>query len=165
MLLWFAGFSWLIVWLVFRDPAFDYRFVLVGALLPDLVDAPFGHAAVAHTLVASAVVLVTVMLTTRHRRRLRRSLLAIPIGTMLHLVLDGMWTVTEVFWWPLFGASFEDAGIPAFDRGFLLIPMEVAGAVAFLWCWRRFGLDDPDRRRLLLTTGRLDRAVVGPGGN
>ena len=164
MLLWFAGFSWLIVWLVFRDPAFDYRFVLVGALLPDVVDVPFGGAAVAHTLVASAVALVVVMLTTRHRRRVRRSLLAIPIGTMLHLVLDGMWTVTEVFWWPLFGGSFDDAPIPAVDRGLLLVPMEVAGGAALVWCWRRFGLDDPARRRLLLTTGRLDRAVIGSGG-
>ena len=161
MVLWFAGFSWLIIWLVFRDPAFDYRFVLVGALLPDLVDAPFGGAGIAHTLTASAVVLVVVMLATQRRRRVRRSLLAVPIGTMLHLVLDGMWTVTELFWWPLFGADLGDRALPSLDRGWLLLPMEVAGAVALAWCWRRFGLADADRRRLLLTTGRLDRAVLG----
>jgi hypothetical protein len=161
MVLWFAGFSWLIIWLVFRDPAFDYRFVLVGALLPDLLDAPFGGARVAHTLLASAIALVVVMLATQRRRRVRRSLLAVPIGTMLHLVLDGMWTVTELFWWPLFGGELGDRPLPSLDRGWLLVAMEVAGGVALVWCWRRFGLTDPDRRRLLLTTGRLDRAVLG----
>jgi hypothetical protein len=161
MVLWFAGLSWLIVWLVFRDPAFDYRFVLVGALLPDVLDAPFGGARVAHTLLASAAVLIVVMLATQQRRRVRRSLLAIPIGTMLHLVLDGMWTVTEVFWWPLFGTSFGDEPLPSVDRGWLLVGMEVVGGLVLAWCWRRFGLDDRDRRRLLLRTGRLDRAIVG----
>ena len=164
MVLWFAGGAWLIIWLVFRDPAFDYRFVLVGALLPDLIDAPFGGARIAHSLLASALALVVVMLTTRHRRRLRRSLLAIPIGTMLHLVLDGMWAETEVFWWPLFGADFGAVGLPSLDRGWLLLPMELAGAAVLVWCWRRFGLTDRERRKLLLSTGRLDRAVVGGTG-
>ena len=164
MVLWFAGFSWLIIWLVFRDPAFDYRFVIVGALLPDLVDAPFGGARVAHSLLASAVVLGAVMLATRNRRRVRRALLAVPIGTMLHLVLDGMWAETDVFWWPLFGAEFGDVGLPSVERGWLLLPMEIAGAAVLVWCWRRWGLDDPARRRLLLRTGRLDRSVTGSHG-
>ena len=36
MLLWFLGTAVLTVWFVFRDPAFDYRLLLVGAVLPDL---------------------------------------------------------------------------------------------------------------------------------
>ena len=161
MLLWFAGMSVVAVWLVFRDPAFDYRLVVVGALLPDLVDVATGGAWVGHTLLASVAVLVGVMLGTRHRRQLRRRLLAVPIGMFLHLVLDGMWTVKEVFWWPAFGWSFPDTPLPSFDRPWpVVVVLELAGAAALVWCWRRFGLDDADRRRLLLRTGRLDRDLV-----
>jgi hypothetical protein len=160
--LWFAGLSVVAVWSVFRDPAFDYRLVVVGALLPDLLDAPFGGARWMHTLLVSVLVLMAVMLTTRNRRGLRRHLLAIPIGMLLHLVLDGMWTETEVFWWPLLG-PFEDTPLPVTERGWLLVPMEIAGLAALIWCWSRFGLDDQGRRRLLLRTGRFDRTVAAQG--
>ena len=53
MIFWPAGVALGLVWLVFRDPAFDYRMVVVGALLPDLLDAPFGGARLAHTLLAA----------------------------------------------------------------------------------------------------------------
>ena len=136
VVLWFAGMSIVAVWLVFRDPAFDYRLVVVGALLPDLVDAPFSGARVMHSVLASAALLVAVMLATRGRRRLRRSLLAVPIGAFLHLVLDGAWATPDVFWWPFQGSSFGDAPLPAAERGWLLVPMELAGGAALLWWWR-----------------------------
>ena len=50
MVFWFAGTAFLAVWLIFRDPAFDYRLVMVGALLPDVVDAAFGGPAVLHSV-------------------------------------------------------------------------------------------------------------------
>ena len=50
-----------IVWNVFHDTAFDYRLLVVGVLLPDLLDAPFGGARLAHTLLFSVVLLVVVM--------------------------------------------------------------------------------------------------------
>ena len=88
MLLWFIGLSVALVWLVFQSPALDVRVVAVGALLPWL-DGITGGTWVLHTLVGSVVLLAVVMLTTRRRRLLRRRLLGIPIGTFLHLVLDG----------------------------------------------------------------------------
>lgn len=158
MLLWFAGLSVVLVWQVFRDPAIDYRLVIAGALLPDAIDAVAGRPAVAHTLVASVALLVVVMLATRGRRHLRRRLLAVPIGTFVHLVLDGMWTRTETFWWPLFGADFEGDGLPPFTRplGVVLV-QEILGLVALVWCWRQFALGDADRRARFLATGRLVR--------
>jgi hypothetical protein len=158
--LWFAGLSIVAVWLVFRDPAFDYRLVVAGALLPDAVDSVFGGARVLHTLLFSVVLLLGVMLATRHRRRLRRRLLALPVGTFLHLVLDGMWATTHVFWWPAFGLSADDARLPSVARGWLIVPQEIAGAAALVWCWYRFGLARPERRRLLLRTGHLDRSLT-----
>jgi len=157
MLLWFAGMSFLAVWVVFRDPAIDHRLVVVGALLPDLVDAPTGGRWFAHTLLASVVLLAAVMLGTRGRRLWRRQLLALPIGTFLHLVLDGMWADRDRFWWPFFGPDVADRPLPSVERGVLNLALELAGAAALVWAWRTFRLDQPAVRRRFLTTGRLPR--------
>ena len=160
MLLWPAGMAVAIVWYVFRDPAIDYRLVVAGALLPDLADGPLGGARVLHTLAFSAVLLVAVMLVTRRRRHARRRWLALPIGTFVHLLLDGMWTRTHTFWWPLFGWHLG-GGLPALDHGPVVLALEeLVGAGALVWCWRRFGLGDPARRATLLRTGRLPRDLV-----
>jgi hypothetical protein len=161
VILWFAGMSFLAVWLVFKDPAIDHRLVIAGALLPDLVDVWTGGAWVAHTVLFSVVLLTVVMLATRGRRRLRRQLLALPIGTFLHLVLDGAWADREVFWWPVFGTSFGDAGLPSAERGVANVVLEVAGAAALVWAWQRFRLGEPERRQRFLTSGRLSRDLVG----
>jgi membrane-bound metal-dependent hydrolase YbcI (DUF457 family) len=138
VVLWFAGWSAVIVWNVFHDPAFDYRLLIVGALLPDAVDVGFGGARVLHTLVFSVALLLMVVVATRNRRALRKRLLAIPIGTLLHLVLDGMWTRAHVFWWPFLGSSFANQRLPVLDRPVaLLVVEELAGAAAVVWAWRR----------------------------
>lgn len=160
MLLWFAGMSVVAVWAVFKDPAIDLRLVIAGALLPDAIDVWTGHRWVAHTVLASVALLAGVMVATRGRRRLRRRLLALPIGTFLHLVLDGMWTDRDVFWWPAFGSDFADRQIPSIGRGLASVPMEIIGAIFLVWAWRRFRLRDPGRRRYFLTTGRVGRDVV-----
>ncbi len=154
------------VWLVFRDPAIDHRVVLLGAVLPDVVDAPFGGARLLHTLAASAALLVLVMLLTRRsrsgrsRRHLRRRWLFLPVGTFLHLVFDGMWARTEEFWWPALGGALEGP-LPALDHGLAVLSVkELAGALALAWCWRRFGLGEAGARQTFLRTGRLPRDVA-----
>ena len=158
MLLWFAGLAFAGVWQVFRDTAIDYRLVMLGAVAPDLVDGALGGARLLHTVAFSAALLVVVMLGTRARRLARRRLLALPIGTFAHLLLDGVWARTEVFWWPFFGTSFRGTGLPSLDRPLALVLLqEAAGAAALAWCWHRFRLAEPDRRRHFLRTGRLGR--------
>ena len=158
MALWFAGMSFLIVWSVFRDTAIDYRLVMAGALLPDLVDAPFGGGRFMHTLLAAAALLVAVMLLTRGRRHRRRQLLALPIGVFCHLVLDGIWTRTGTFWWPVIGGGFESSGWPSGTRPVaLIVAMEVAGLAALAWGWMRFRLNEPERLELFRQTGRFGR--------
>ncbi len=161
MVLWFAGLSVAVVWLVFRDTAIDYRLVVVGALAPDVIDAALGGARPLHTLLGSAVLLVVVMFATRGRRGRRRRLLALPIGTFLHLVLDGVWARTTLFWWPLFGVRLPAEPLPSLSRPtVVLVLQEVGGLVALWWWWRRFALDEPDRRRAFLRTGRLGRDLA-----
>ena len=163
MVLWFAGMAFILVWTVFKDTAIDYRLVMAGALLPDVVDVWFGGAWVLHTLVCSVVLLVVVMLATRGRRQLRRRLLAVPIGTFCHLLLDAMWTRTATFWWPFFGAGFDVDGLPSLSRpAWLLVVLELAGLVALWWCVGRFRLFEPERRAQFVRTGHLGRDLA-PG--
>lgn len=157
MILWPAGFSLIVVWLVFKDPAIDYRVVVTGALLPDLFDGPFGGARVLHSLVAAVVVLVVVMLATRGHRHARRRWLFLPVGMFLHLVAEGMWARTAVFWWPFFGVSLGGP-LPALDHGAaVLVAEELAGALMLAWFWVRFRLGEPTVRANFVRTGRLPR--------
>lgn len=160
MLLWFLGGSLVIVWSVFRDPAIDYRLVMLGALLPDLVDGPLGGARVFHSVVTAVAVLTIVMLATIGRRALRRRWLALAIGVFLHLVLDFAFSDTRAFWWPFTGLALPDSPLPSIDRGWWSLVLDVAGLAMLVWAYRRFGLADPERRRLFVREGRFDRAIV-----
>ena len=133
MLFWFAGMAVLLVWQVFRDPAIDYRLVIAGAVLPDVVDGIAGGARVLHTLAAAVVVLVGVMLVTRRRRAVRRRLLAVPIGMFCHLLLDGVWTDGGLFWWPAMGRGFDGRELPSLERpAALVLLMELVGVAALV---------------------------------
>lgn len=159
MVLWFVGPSILLVWAVFRSPAADYRVVAAGALLP-LVELPFGSPRLFHSLTGAAVLLAAVMVGARGQRLVQRRLLGLPIGMLMHLVLDGAWADTRGFWWPFLGASWSRSDLPELGRGGFAIVLEVAGAAACWWGWRRFRLDEPDRRRLFVQTGRVGRDIV-----
>jgi len=159
MFLWFAGGAVVIVWFVFRSPAIDYRLIVLGALLP-LAELPFGSPRVLHSLTGAAVALAVVMVITPRRRLVQRRLVAIPIGMLLHLLLDGVWTNTQAFWWPFAGLAWSDEKLPELARGPFDIVLELVGAAALWWCYRRFRLYEPERRARFLRTGRIDRDVA-----
>ncbi len=159
MLLWFVGGSILIVWSVFRSPGADYRLVALGSLLP-LAEVPFGEPRLLHSIAGAGVLLAGVMVGARGHRLVQRRLLGLPIGVLLHLVLDGAWTDSHAFWWPFLGLSWSTSELPELGRGGLNVVLELAGAAACWWAWRRFRLAEPERRHRFLTTGRLGRDVV-----
>lgn len=150
-----VGGAILAVWAVFRDPAFDYRPLILGVLLPDIVDAPFGGARVMHSVTGSVALLIIVMLATVGRRGARKRWLALPIGTFLHLILDGAFANTKVFWWPFSGGGFDGARLPVVERGSINVLLELLGLAMVVFIWRRFRLSDPRRRRLFVREGRL----------
>ena len=121
MLFWFVGTSVASVWSVFRDPKFAYRWVIVGALVPMF------------SVVTVVGVLTAVMLLTIGKKAVRRNFLALTIGLFLHLVFDGAFLNTEMFWWPLAGLSIDGYEIPLVERGFLNIPFEIVGVGLILW--------------------------------
>jgi membrane-bound metal-dependent hydrolase YbcI (DUF457 family) len=156
---WFLGVGWAFVWLVFRSPALDYRFVLLGSVLP-LGDALLGGPRLLHTLAFAVALLAVVMLATRRRRLRRRRWIGLAIGVFMHLVLDGIWSEAAVFWWPFFGVAFPPGPLPELDHGAVTWLLEAVGLAALVWCWSTFGLADPDRRARFLHTGQLDREVL-----
>jgi hypothetical protein len=155
--LWFISTAVLTIYFVFRDPAFDYRALLVGVLLPDLVDSLFGGARVFHSLAGAVGLMALAMLASAGRRPVRKKLLAVPIGVLLHIVFDGAFANTDVFWWP-FSGGFGDAALPVVERGWWNVALELVGAALLVWCVRLFGLSDPQRRRHFVRTGELTAA-------
>jgi hypothetical protein len=161
VVLWFVGPSILIVWSVFRSPSADYRLVALGSVLP-LVELPIGEPRLLHALAGAAVGLAIVMMAARGRRVVQRRWLGVPIGMLLHLVLDGAWADTEAFWWPVLGVEWSTAELPELGRGAFNVVLELVGAAVCWWLYRRFRLDEPARRAEFLRTGRVGRDIV-PG--
>jgi hypothetical protein len=153
---WFLGVGALLVVAVFQSPGLDYRMVMLGSVVP-LLDVVTGGPWLFHTLLAPVAVLVVVMVCTRRRRLVRRRWLGLPIGMFMHLVLDGAWANTDVFWWPFFGTSFGDDQLPEVARGALSLVMELIGLGALAYGWRRYGLEERTARERFLHTGQLPR--------
>ena len=155
MLIWFAATSVVLVAIVFRSPGVDYRYVVAGSLVP-LVEVFVGGPRLLHSVVGAVALLGIVVAATRSRRLLRRKVLGIPIGMMAHLVLDGSFATTKVFFWPLAGVHPAVHQIPEASHLALSLVLELAGFGVAAWGWRLFGLADPGRRRRFLAEGRLD---------
>ncbi len=132
MLFWFIGTSVASVWSVFRDPKFAYRWVIIGALVP------------VFSVVTVVGFLVAVMLLTigknASKRTVRKNFLALTIGLFMHLVFDGAFLSTKMFWWPLAGLSLDGYAIPLIERGFLNFPFEIVGIGLILWTKKQIKL-------------------------
>lgn len=161
MFFWFLGTAVVTVWFVFRDPAFDYRLLLVGAVLPALLAAVVPGVAAFHSLTLAVVLLALLMLATPGRKPIRKTLLGLPIGMLLHLVYTGAWTNAEVFWWPFLGIGPDDVSHPVAGRGWWNVPLELAGLVLCAWVVRTADLRDGDRRAWFRRTGQLALPVAG----
>jgi membrane-bound metal-dependent hydrolase YbcI (DUF457 family) len=116
VILWHLGGTVLIARYVFKDAAMDLRWLMFGALLPDLIDKPiasiifhdtFGtHRAFGHALVFPVVLMTGVMIATRRGAAARKAAIAVVIGVFVHLILDAVWLSPDGFLWPLFGFEF-----------------------------------------------------------
>jgi len=176
MLLWHVGATVAIARYAFRDDRMDLRMLVLGALLPDLIDTPiglifYGHLGgvrlVTHGLLLAAAVMVVVVLSTS-RGRHRKAWMPLAIGLLLHVVLDAMWLDPETLWWPLFGWEFSSAG-PENVGDYVVDVLtdwrvwsgEVVGALYLAYLAVAAGLSDPEKRRLLWTTGRVDAPIDG----
>ncbi len=171
MILWHLGMTTLVVRYVFRDPAMDLRWVMLGSVLPDLIDKPIGsmlfHSTFgsdrlfAHALVFPVLALIGVLVLTR-RGGVRKAWMGLVIGSLLHLVLDGAWSDPEAFWWPLFGWDFPERAAsslgPLLERT-VTDPWIWAGeavGLAYLAVLATRWLATPARRAAFLRTGTIE---------
>ncbi len=160
MFIWFAAASFLIVVMVFDSPSVDYRMVMLGAVAP-VVEGAVGGPWLLHTLAGCVVVFAIVVIATRGRRLAARRAVGVPIGLLLHLVLDGTWLSSSLFWWPFGGGRpLGEGRIPEFDHLGPSLALEVVGVLIAVFLVRRFELAVPDRRRAFIRTGRLARDVM-----
>ena len=127
----------------------DIRFLLVGSMLPDIIDKPIGiylfretfsnGRIFTHTLLF--LVLVTVVGLILKRSSGKTWGLALSIGTLLHLILDQMWQAPKTLLWPVFGIAFERMD-PTYWLGNIFSALlrnpevyvpEIIGVVVFVW--------------------------------
>ena len=93
--------------------AVDYRLVLLGALLPDIIDKPvwlfmatitsdisLSGRGYTHTLLFSLILLIGGLALIRYGKSW---LLVMSLATVMHLILDQIWNRPVVLWWSLLG--------------------------------------------------------------
>ena len=91
-----------------RTGAVDYRLVIIGSLLPDIVDKPlwfFGGVFASgrdfsHTFLFNLVLLFGGIALVR---RGKSGLLVVSLVSFMHLILDEIWKSPATLWWPLLG--------------------------------------------------------------
>lgn len=142
----------------------DFRAVLVGSIVADLIDKPIGFAvgiegrAAAHTL-AFALALTGLAAWAASRGRTWPGWLA--FGHWTHLVLDGMWGQPDVLLWPAFGWAFPAATLTPFDLIRILLenPLlwagEAVGAALLAFLAWRYGVTSWAALRRFLATGQV----------
>jgi inner membrane protein len=169
LLLWHLGTAALITYVTLGRRRVDYRFVLLGAVLPDVVDGLLGlwlfagpqGRWVAHSLLAVTVVTAVVLVTGRGERRVAR--FGIAVGWLLHLVCDGMWRAPATFLWPAFGAAFSTTPREPYSWDVLTHPLEhlgtwggeVVGVTLLAWFYVAFELGRGSRLRGFARDGYL----------
>src|SRR5688572_4250843 len=146
------GLATLITYVSLGRRRIDYRFILLGAVLPDIVDAILGlfffegpsGRWIAHSLLAVIVVAVAIILGTRGERRL--AWFGIAVGWLLHLVCDGMWQAPFTFFWPAFGNKFNASPAEPYSWDLFIHPWdhiwtwagELVGLAILAWFWVAF---------------------------
>jgi len=93
----------------------DYRLILVGALLPDIIDKPLGMLLLRDSLSSGRIfchtllflVILSLAAIYFYRSLGTTWLLALSFGTFIHLILDGMWLMPRTLFWPIYGWAFE----------------------------------------------------------
>lgn len=171
MLFWHLGVTTAVVYFFLGHRSIDYRVVMLGAVLPDLIDKPIGRILFeeqfengrifAHTLLYSTSLLLAIQLFTRGKKARRWFIL--PIASLIHLALDGMWNEPVTLFWPLFTTQFPRDVVDNYWLELLRTPLEhpieivkeLVGIGLLLYLASAHRLDDPARRGEFLRTGLL----------
>jgi inner membrane protein len=139
-------------WFAALSRYMDIRWLLVGSLLPDIIDKPIGQyifrdtfnngRIFSHTLLFLIIIsAVGYYLLKRYRQSW---MLALAAGTFAHLILDEMWQVPVTLFWPLLGFSFPvedlenwaaDIWNALFSDPKVYIPEIIGLVILLVLCW------------------------------
>jgi len=103
----------------------DIRLLLIGSLLPDLIDKPLGMVLLADSLSSSRIYshtllfLIIISLAGFYLYHSRRKLwlLILSFGTLSHLIFDQMWLEPQTLLWPLYGSAFKEVDFTQWMQG------------------------------------------------
>jgi len=104
-----------ISWLISLANHIDIRLLLIGSLLPDIIDKPVGQFFFRKTFSNGRIFCHTLLFLTLitltgfylYQNRSKTWLLVLSFGTGMHLVQDQMWLEPRTLLWPLYGFAFE----------------------------------------------------------
>lgn len=136
-------------WFATLSRYLDIRLLLVGSLLPDIIDKPVGQYFFRDTFdngrIFSHTLLFLVLLSAigfyLQKRYRQVWMLALAAGTFTHLLLDEIWLTPRTLFWPLLGFTFEKVSIAnwlsdifheLFSKPAVYIP-EAVGLAIMLW--------------------------------
>ena len=136
-------------WFASLSRYLDIRWLLVGSLLPDIIDKPAGQYLFRDTFnngrIFSHTLLFLIVITAvgwylwkKHRHIWMLSLAA---GTFTHLLLDEMWQTPATLFWPLLGFTFKATDLEGWAQNIfhalfsdpsVYVP-EIIGLAVLLW--------------------------------
>ena len=147
-------------WFTHLSSYVDIRLLLIGSLIPDIIDKPvgqyffretFSHGRIfSHTLLFLILITATGFFLYKSRRKVW--LLTLASGTLMHLILDEMWCAPGTLFWPFLGFAFERVDltnwVPNIFHALMSNPgvyvPEAVGLVILLW----FGLALAGRKKI-----------------
>lgn len=161
----------MVVFVTLGRRSIDYRVVMLGAIMPDLIDKPIGRIffedefqssrLFGHTLLFALVLVLAIQFTLRGG--VARRWFVLPIACLIHLALDGMWGEPITLFWPLFGTKFP--AVPADNywlevlrnlvRNPIRLIQEIAGLTMLLYVGYAYGLNQKERFKAFVKTGAL----------
>ncbi|MCM1567418.1 MAG: metal-dependent hydrolase [Dehalobacter sp.] len=148
----------------------DYRFLIVGAILPDLIDKPIGHyifvdtfhngRIFGHTVLFVLLLSMVAIYVERKYHFLGISVLA--LGALMHQVEDQIWMSPGTSLWPTMGWQFPALSLHDY-AGYIFYVLlnepdayvpEIAGLIIIAGFIYRFRLYRLDMIKAFLHTGR-----------
>jgi hypothetical protein len=132
-----------------RSKKVFYGLLLLGSMLPDIIDKPVGQSffretfsngrIFCHTLLF--LILITMAGLYLQRYRSKTWLLALSFGTFTHLVFDEMWRAPRTLLWPIYGFTFDKIDLTGWAGNMLHALLrdpetwitELVGAAMLFW--------------------------------
>ena len=134
------GLAWLVAWKL--PVRFDYRLVLFGSLLPDIIDKPLGYVLGLEGRIWAHTLVFLLALTALSFAPRLWSLRFVAFGVGTHYLVDRLWESPRILLYPAFGWSFNPVAFDTERWVYTLLndPLVQAGeivglAILLLFAW------------------------------